>query len=287
MPSVLTLFLEWIPSSRTWTIFRNWLINPFKSLCIWFKRFVFHCSFLLIFLLFNITNFLLQICIIEGTRNGIERCLELIQERLPTHMYPDFTIKQINEPTAADLLQSQARQGLSVTLPPGQLTGATITAIVSTAHIFLQLPDSLTFHHLRRLQHCMRCTYERLSDSLPKVPKEAVETGLVCVMKAEDRYYRLQVVNYDISSDCCEVKFLDFGGYETVDVSDLLQIRQDFMNLPFQVIINVSLFFWNLLRRSGILALNLMRKVFWLNVMSELVLEFVFLKLPPIVANFC
>jgi len=151
-------------------------------------------------------------------------------------MYPDFTIKQINEPTAADLLQSQARQGLSVTLPPGQLTGATITAIVSTAHIFLQLPDSLTFHHLRRLQHCMRCTYERLSDSLPKVPKEAVETGLVCVMKAEDRYYRLQVVNYDISSDCCEVKFLDFGGYETVDVSDLLQIRQDFMNLPFQAV---------------------------------------------------
>ena len=57
----------------------------------------------------------------------------------------------------------------------------------------------------------------------------------MCVTKQNDKYYRIQVVSYDISNDCCEVKFLDYGGKEKVDISEMWQIRQDFLNLPFQV----------------------------------------------------
>ena len=53
--------------------------------------------------------------------------------------------------------------------------------------------------------------------------------------KQNDKYYRIQVVTYDISNECCEVKFLDYGGTEKVLFSDMWQIRQDFLNLPFQV----------------------------------------------------
>ena len=53
--------------------------------------------------------------------------------------------------------------------------------------------------------------------------------------KQNDKYYRIQVVTYDISNECCEVKFLDYGGTEKVLFSDMWQIRQDFVNLPFQV----------------------------------------------------
>ena len=58
----------------------------------------------------------------------------------------------------------------------------------------------------------------------------------MCVTKLEDKCYRIQVVSTDdISNDCCEVKFLDYGGFDKIAVSELWQIRQDFLNLPFQV----------------------------------------------------
>ena len=45
-----------------------------------------------------------------------------------------------------------------------------------------------------------------------------------------------QVVFYDAVSDICDVKFLDYGGYSTVEAKELRKIRTDFLKLPFQVI---------------------------------------------------
>ena len=70
----------------------------------------------------------------------------------------------------------------------------------------------------------------------PTVDREVIDVSLACIAKLEDKYYRLQIVSYDITEDCCEVKFLDYGGFGTFQVSDLLQIRSDFLTLPFQVI---------------------------------------------------
>merc|ERR1712029_466074 len=41
---------------------------------------------------------------------------------------------------------------------------------------------------------------------------------------------------YDIDNDCCDFKYLDYGGYDSVEASELLQVRQDFLNLPFQAV---------------------------------------------------
>jgi len=179
-----------------------------------------------------------QICIIQGTRSGIERCLELIQEKIPLHENPDFDLKQINEPTnETDLLNNQIKEGLLVILPAGKMATAIMTAIVSPAHFFIQLPEtSKYYHYLPRLEECMFFVYEKMQDRVPKVPRESIDTGLVCVTKQNDKYYRVQVVSFDISNDCCEVKFLDSGGYANIDISELWQIRQDFLNLPFQAV---------------------------------------------------
>ena len=48
--------------------------------------------------------------------------------------------------------------------------------------------------------------------------------------------YHIQVVGYDAESDMCDIKYTDYGGYDTVPASDLKQIRTDFLTLPFQVI---------------------------------------------------
>jgi A-kinase anchor protein 1 len=47
-------------------------------------------------------------------------------------------------------------------------------------------------------------------------------------------WYRAQVVAVDTETDTCDIKFLDYGGYLTVNISVLRQIRADYMTLPFQ-----------------------------------------------------
>jgi A-kinase anchor protein 1 len=113
---------------------------------------------------------------------------------------------------------------------------AVMTAIVSPAHFFIQMPETSTFQHFSRLENCMSHVYGKMQDRAPKVPSKSIEVGLVCVTKQNDKYYRIQIVSYDISTDCCEVKFLDYGGTEKIDTSEMLQIRQDFLNLPFQAV---------------------------------------------------
>ena len=44
-----------------------------------------------------------------------------------------------------------------------------------------------------------------------------------------------QVVSVDESSGQCDIKYLDYGGYHTLPLEDLKQIRTDFLSLPFQV----------------------------------------------------
>jgi len=173
-----------------------------------------------------------QICILEGTRASIERCLELIQEKFPADQYPEFNLEQINRP-APEMIQHDDN-GVSVVLPQGRMTNVVITAIESPGHFFVHVPENPSLIHLQRLEDCMYNVYEHLD--APKVPKEIIDVGLICVAKFEDKYYRLQISAYDIDNDCCEFKYLDYGGYDSVEASELLQVRQDFLNLPFQAV---------------------------------------------------
>lgn len=62
-----------------------------------------------------------------------------------------------------------------------------------------------------------------------------VELNAVCVMPVNAIWYRVQIVDGDVEDpERCVVKFLDFGGYMNVHLSELRQIRSDFMTVPFQ-----------------------------------------------------
>lgn len=45
-------------------------------------------------------------------------------------------------------------------------------------------------------------------------------------------------MGYDEIDDVCDIKYLDYGGYDIVSTDQLRQIRSDFQFLPFQVNIN-------------------------------------------------
>lgn len=176
-----------------------------------------------------------QVCILEGTRAAIERMLLLIREKFPLESYPDLTLDQTNIPNPNDAL-AKNEPGTFLQLEAGQLTNVFVSAIVSGGQIYIQQPENPTFEALQRLEFCMFQVYELLQSRVPCVNREVIDVGLVCVAKVEDRYYRLQVYSYNVSEDCCEVKFLDYGGFGTFYVSDLKQIRSDFLSLPFQAV---------------------------------------------------
>jgi len=205
--------------------------------------------------------FELQICMIEGTRNGIDRCLELIREKFPLQQYQELSLEQINLPqtsssgslilstqidngnqetSSANAQQHEQNTNSNVTAPTqlgldqGAMHEVYVSAIVSGGHVFLQQPNHPTYYALSRLETCMYNVYTRLA--VPDVPKDVLEPGLVCAASWNQQWYRVQVVNYDPSGDSCNVRFLDYGGYYTFSSSDLKQIRTDFLALPFQAL---------------------------------------------------
>ena len=65
---------------------------------------------------------------------------------------------------------------------------------------------------------------------------QPVVLNSVCAAPCEGGWYRCQIVSYDEETNSCDVKYLDYGGYASLSVDSLKQIRTDFLSLPFQAI---------------------------------------------------
>ena len=48
-------------------------------------------------------------------------------------------------------------------------------------------------------------------------------------------FIHFKVVSYDEIEDVCDIKYIDYGGYDSLAADQLRQIRTDFLSLPFQV----------------------------------------------------
>lgn len=60
--------------------------------------------------------------------------------------------------------------------------------------------------------------------------------SILCVAPKDGRWHRAQIMEFGEGGVNCEVRLMDVGGYATVEVSTLRQIREDFLYLPFQAI---------------------------------------------------
>lgn len=61
-----------------------------------------------------------------------------------------------------------------------------------------------------------------------------VSENTVCAAFSLGAWYRAIVLSVDVESETSYVKFLDYGGFATLNNSELRQIRGDFLLLPFQ-----------------------------------------------------
>lgn len=68
----------------------------------------------------------------------------------------------------------------------------------------------------------------------PQLPD--VIDSAICSLCVQDNWYRVQIVSHSSADKTCLVKYLDFGGYVSINPSELRQIHADFMTVPFQAI---------------------------------------------------
>jgi len=175
----------------------------------------------------------IKLCSLEGTRANIDKCLDIVKLKFEQHR-DELSFVQINtgEGRAPSSLAMNTGS-VSLSLAEGCMHEVFVSSIVGGAHVFLQQPYHPTFTALERLDQCMSRTYTQFQ--CPPLPTP-VQVNTVCVAPCDEGWYRCQVVSVDVASEQCDIKYLDYGGYHTLPIADLRQIRTDFLSLPFQAI---------------------------------------------------
>ncbi|CRL06001.1 CLUMA_CG019060, isoform A [Clunio marinus] len=169
---------------------------------------------------------------IEGTQSEVDAALKMIRLRLPEKKYPFMSMDRIFVTPDNKVVPTFNASTLSLQLIEGINNDVTISAIVSGGHLFLHQPLHPSYPALSSLQYRMNQWYSKtMAPELPDVIDSAI-----CAVCYQDNWYRVQIVSHNSQTKTSLVKYLDFGGYSTVDSAELRQIHADFMTVPFQAI---------------------------------------------------
>jgi len=148
----------------------------------------------------------------------------------------DIIAKKINEePGMPEYMVAYANgtNTLSLASDPMTLHDITVSCVSDTCRVFLQQMKNPTYVGLKNLEDELMTTYNLEPEKSLLRP---IAQGSVLAVHSDDKWYRCQVVSYKSEDDTCEIKFVDHGGYTTVPASDLRQLKQDFLRLPFQAV---------------------------------------------------
>merc|ERR1719474_2318638 len=108
-----------------------------------------------------------------------------------------------------------------------------MSCMVDSCRGFIQQTNNPTYEGLANLEEEIFSTY---SMEPAKELLRPIATGSVLGVFTDEKWYRCQVVSFNSVDDTCDIKFVDHGGYTTVSVSALRQLKADFLRLPFQAI---------------------------------------------------
>ncbi|XP_055710095.1 KH domain-containing protein akap-1 isoform X2 [Phlebotomus papatasi] len=172
-----------------------------------------------------------KICAVEGTEAEIDKALAEIRRMFPLSKYPKFTMEKIQY-SLPNMLQSMDPTFISLHLIEGINNDVVVSSILSGGHIFVQQPLHPSYPSLNDLNQIMYQNYA--SNQSPHLDNPAENS--VCVACVQDMWYRVVVLSHSQETKTTLVKYLDYGGFGNHQSSDLRQIRQDFMTLPFQAI---------------------------------------------------
>ncbi|CAJ0575947.1 unnamed protein product, partial [Mesorhabditis spiculigera] len=177
-----------------------------------------------------------QICQVRGKREQINKCLCMLRHRFPAERFPELNLQPVLPlPPITQHLADQILHPTWLTLPECVPTEVTVSAIVDPGHFFVQQPTHPSYNSMALLDRYMLQIYTREAD-IPSVPKEQVNSGVLCAAPVLQAWFRALTVNYYEDTDELLVRFVDHGGYTRVKRENLKQIRTDLMALPFQAV---------------------------------------------------
>lgn len=173
-----------------------------------------------------------KVCSIEGTQSEVDAALKLIRVKMPEKRYPYMSMERIFVTPDNKVVPTFNASTLHLQLIEGINNDVTISTIVSGGHLFLQQPLHPSYPALSSLQFRMNKWYTNAH--APELP-DVIDCA-ICAVCVQNNWYRVQIVSHNSQAKTCLVKYLDFGGYMTVNSSELRQIHADFMSVPFQAI---------------------------------------------------
>lgn len=213
-----------------------------------------------------------QIVSVTGRQEDVQSVLQSVRHKFPRHRNPEVDLRPVQMPVPQDLLVPDI---LPLALPEDAPVEVIVSAVVSTAHIFVQMPTHPTFPNLPHLDACMLACYSQ--NGAPPLPTP-IDAGVICAAPQGGGWYRAQIVEIvpssssaskesassveealDVVEDAAAkeeslekspeekeaassssfdayVRFVDYGGYAYVPLTSLRQIRSDFIALPFQAV---------------------------------------------------
>eukprot|EP00088_Acartia_fossae_P028148 TRINITY_DN2894_c0_g1_i1.p1 TRINITY_DN2894_c0_g1~~TRINITY_DN2894_c0_g1_i1.p1 ORF type:complete len:553 (-),score=128.54 TRINITY_DN2894_c0_g1_i1:295-1953(-) len=147
-----------------------------------------------------------------------------------------YTTAKTNDTDKLPILVSYAdgSNTLTLTNEPLCLHNITVSSAEDSCHVFIKQMNNPTHDGLQPLEKAMLEAYN--DEEAPLNLLRPIAAGSLLAVFSDGKWYRCQVVSFNQQEDTCEVKFVDHGGYTTVQVANLRQLRSDFVRLPFQAL---------------------------------------------------
>ncbi|KAG8252067.1 protein kinase A regulatory subunit binding [Homalodisca vitripennis] len=165
-----------------------------------------------------------------GTQPDIDAALKMIRQKFPLRRFPELTLEKVTFVKNSCLPINP--ENLQLHLVEGVNNDVLLSSLITAGHFFLQMPMHISYQSLYRLACIMNNVYN--TQESPPLPDP--QPDVVCVAPAHGGWYRAQILSVDEEAHTSHIKFLDYGGFLTVENSSLRQIRGDFLLLPFQAV---------------------------------------------------
>ncbi|KHN81231.1 KH domain-containing protein C56G2.1 [Toxocara canis] len=121
-----------------------------------------------------------QICIVEGTRENVNKCMRMLRRRFPADRFPELNLEPVLPPPIP-LPAHFFTKPSQLALPEGCHCEVLVCSIVDAGHFFVQQPAHPSYQSLSRLDCYMFAVYS-ISAGIPQLPKpcERKCVALVC-----------------------------------------------------------------------------------------------------------
>lgn len=162
----------------------------------------------------------IQICHIQGSQQQVDEALSLVRKKF----------KDLDLSNCAPLPCLPITSWLL--LPQDVFVEVMVSRVEAAHHLFVHQHTHPSHQVLPTLIQAMQLCYSQ--PGCPSLPTP-VEVGVVCAAPVTGSgWQRAQVIQYDGETGTTHIRYVDSGGYDTVNSTTLRQIRSDFVTLPFQ-----------------------------------------------------